>query len=110
MEIKTEEKDGFIVLGVSGRMDAMTSGPFLEKCTEIVDAGGTKVVVDMSGLEYVSSAGLRSFLAFAKALRANKGVLRFSGLSGMVEEVFTVSGFSRMFDVLPTVDEAIARG
>ncbi|XPV75103.1 MAG: STAS domain-containing protein [Desulfovibrio sp.] len=110
MDITNENKNGVIVLSVGGRMDAMTSGPFLEQCNEIVEGDPSNVVVDLGGLEYVSSAGLRSFLAFAKALKAHGKTLRFSGLTGMVEEVFTVSGFSRMFEILPTVDEAVAKG
>ena len=62
---------------------------------------------DLTALEYVSSAGLRCVLAIAKKLKASEGTLALCGLSGLVKEVFSVSGFDSFFPVYETVDEAI---
>lgn len=108
LEIKSSEQNGMMVLLVGGRLDAVTAPEFQQECEKIMDGGCVKIVADMAGLEYISSAGLRSILASAKKLKAAQGELRFSGLEGMVAEVFSMSGFTSMFPIFTTVDEAVA--
>lgn len=55
---------------------------------------------DFRGLEYISSAGLRSLLVAAKQLKAKQGELVFSGLQGPVRDVFKISGFYSIFKVV----------
>lgn len=97
-----------LVVNVTGRMDAITAPEFDTQCQSWIDAGETKVIIDLGDLEYISSAGLRSILAAAKRLKGSKGELQFARLSGMVEEVFSVSGFSAMFKIYKTTEEALA--
>lgn len=103
----TMNGDRLVVL-VAGRLDAVTASEFDAQCATWVADGTVKVIADLSGLEYISSAGLRSILTSAKKLKGAQGELVFCGLSGMVEEVFTVSGFAAMFTMFPTVDDALA--
>jgi len=104
------EKDGsFFVLAVGGRMDAMTSKEFEDECSRWLAAGEKRLVIDFSGLEYISSAGLRSILLLAKKLKAQGGDVAFCALSEMVTEIFTVSGFVKMLPVFATRAEALAR-
>lgn len=107
MELSTEKKNTTLVVTVTGRLDAVTAPDFESRCGALVDNGDTALLVDLSGLEYISSAGLRSILATAKKLKALGGSLAFCCLSGMVQEVFSVSGFSSMFPVHATVDEGL---
>ncbi|WP_419786938.1 STAS domain-containing protein [Pseudodesulfovibrio sp.] len=108
MEFKSTKKEAALLVEVAGRMDAITTAEFDAKSKDWLAAGEKKVVVDLSGLEYISSAGLRSILAAAKKLKASDGQLVFCGLTGMVEEVFKVSGFAAMFTLYATCDEALA--
>lgn len=110
MEFENEKKGDHLVLKVKGRMDAVTAPEFEKECTGYIDEGERSFVVDLGGLDYISSAGLRSILSTAKKLKANQGKIVFCGLQGMVQEVFKVSGFSSMFPVAATVDEAVAQG
>jgi len=103
----TKNGDALVVI-VSGRMDAITATEFDTQCQSWISDGETKVVIDLSDLEYISSAGLRSILAAAKKLKGVQGELLFSGLSGMVEEVFNVSGFAAMFKIYKTPEDALA--
>ena len=66
------------------------------------------VVVDMSKVEYISSAGLRSILASAKNLRARGGDLYFCRFTGMVADVFKMFGFAAMFQFFDTREQAIS--
>lgn len=108
MEFDNKKNGDALVVMVSGRMDAITAPEFDAQCQGWIDASETKIVVDLSGLEYISSAGLRSILAAAKKVKGAQGELLFSGLSGMVEEVFSVSGFSAMFKLYATPEDALA--
>lgn len=107
MEFTTDKKGDHWVIQVKGRMDAVTAPDFESQCGQAIESGERSLVVDLGGLEYISSAGLRSILATAKKLKANDGKIAFANLTGMVEEVFSISGFMAMFSVHPTVEEAL---
>lgn len=106
MDFSTENKGDALVLKVSGRMDAVTAPEFEKECDTHITAGAKKIICDLSGLEYISSAGLRSILASAKKLKAAQGEIAFCCLQGMVQEVFSVSGFSSMFKIADSADDA----
>jgi anti-anti-sigma factor len=108
MEFSNTKNGDKLVVKVTGRMDALTAQEFDNECRTWLDAGEKNVIADLSGLEYISSAGLRSILSAAKQLKGASGNLSFCNLSGMVEEVFVVSGFSAMFKLYPTLEDALA--
>ncbi len=106
MEIKLIQKNRFDVIAVSGRLDAMTAPLFETEARKLLDSGAQSVIVDMTDLIFVSSAGLRGILTLAKGLRAVQGEIRFAGLQPAVQEVFTISGFTSLFKLYPNVAEA----
>ncbi len=108
MEITTRNENDVVVAGLNGRMDAVSAPVFDAWLAERIQAKQYKMVLDMSGLEYISSAGLRSLLAAAKQLKAVGGSVVLTGISGTVEEVFRMSGFLAIFKVAPTAAEALA--
>lgn len=110
MEILTRDEHGFTVVSVSGRLDAGTAPELEKNCANLISEGGKKLVLELSALEYVSSAGLRSVLAVAKKLKAAGGSLSLCGLSGLVQEVFSIAGFDSFLPVFDTVENAIAQG
>ena len=73
----------------------------------LVDDKRIRIVVNCSGLNYISSAGLRSILALAKKLKGNEGKILLAGVSGPVEEVFKISGFSSMFKIFDSEESAL---
>ncbi len=105
-----EQRGNRTLLSVAGRMDAVTAPDFEKACTGLLNEGKTDVVAELTDLKYISSAGLRSFLCAAKKLKASGGNLRFCGLSGMVQEVFRVSGFQSMFTVAGSFEELVKKG
>ena len=108
MDITLSQKDHFNVLTVSGRLDAMSAPAFEAEARKLLDGGAQAVIVDLTELVFVSSAGLRGILALAKGLRAVSGELRFAGLQPAVQEVFAISGFTSLFKLYPTVADAAA--
>lgn len=108
MNILCNKRDIGTLLQVNGRMDAMNAPAFEKDFLQVIDDGEKRVVVDLTGLEYISSAGLRSILSSAKKAKKAGCTMQFCGLRGMVEEVFKVSGLGTMFSVSATVEEAFA--
>ena len=99
-----------LVLNVTGRLDQDTCEAFRSNLMVHVDTSardGGAVVLDLSGLEYVSSAGLRCFLLAARQAKAQHGRMVAASLQPMVSEIFEVSHFNLVFQVFPTVRDAI---
>ncbi len=109
MELSAKKDQGVVVMSVKGRMDAVTAPEFEKGFDPYISGGDRKFVADLAGLEYISSAGLRSILSTAKKIKAVNGQIVFASLSGMVKEVFDISGFGSMFEIYPTVNEAVAK-
>lgn len=108
MQITVTQQGKAVVAALVGRMDAMTTVEFDHWFAEQLAAANSSFVLNMQGLEYISSAGLRSLLAAAKQLKAKNGSLLICCLSGTVEEVFRMSGFLTILPSFPGVDEACA--
>jgi anti-anti-sigma factor len=103
-----EEKAGDVtVLGLSGRLDTDTSSDLELAVQDLLQSGARKFVVDLSGVGYVSSAGLRVLLSLGKTV-ANSGNLRLCGLNPTVRQVFDVAGFTQLFAIFASRDAALA--
>ena len=99
-----------VVLRVEGRLDQDTCVGFTTDLMKVVDsaaADGGAVVLDLSGLEYVSSAGLRCFMLASRQAKAHQARIAVAALQPMVSEIFEISHFNLVFQVFPTVREAL---
>jgi len=66
-----------------------------------------KMVIDMQSVQFLSSAMLGKLMAVHKSLAANKGALKISGLAPSLLEVFKITRLDKIFQIYPTVSEAI---
>ena len=107
MNIHEERNDGVLIIGLEGRLDATSSKMFEEKTLATIDAGETRLVIDLSQLDYVSSAGLRVFLLASKRLNPAGGKLVLCSLQEPVKEVFEIVGFFSVLSILGSKDEAL---
>lgn len=107
MEVKVTEQDGIAILELVGRMDATTTPEFESTSQALLAAGQRKLLVDMTQLEYISSAGLRGILGLVKGVKSLSGKLAFCALSPMVAEVFRISGFSSILTVCDSRQDAV---
>jgi anti-anti-sigma factor len=107
MEISVRKEKNVSVVSVTGRMDAVTAPEFEKSLSELMSKGEKKFLVNLAGLEYISSAGLRSILVIAKQSKAGQGEVIFSGLRGPVEEVFKISGFHSIFKIFESEEMAL---
>jgi anti-anti-sigma factor len=108
MNIKETKKDKATVLVVEGRIDSGTSAELEKKLIAMIEADGVKdIALDFSAMEYISSAGLRVLLMAAKKAGKLGGKVVLSGLSANVKEVFDISGFSNIFNIYASQEEAV---
>jgi anti-sigma B factor antagonist len=107
LQLSERNEQGWSVVTAKGRLDSVTVGRFAEVCSAWIDAANANVVLDLSGLDYVSSAGLSSILDAAKRVQKRNGRLVVSGLKGLVKEVFAISGFETVLSTFPDVESAI---
>lgn len=99
MQIETTTRERLSVIHVRGSMDALSVNEFDNECKRVLDDGAQGVVVEMSGLEYISSAGLRGILILAKMAQAKGVKLAFAGMRDMVLDMFKLSGFMTILSV-----------
>lgn len=95
------------VLLLTGRLDVSTSPLLEERIKPLLDGTGNKIVFDCSGLDYVSSAGLRVFLLAARQLKARGGGVAFAALSTPVRELFRLAGLDALFPIAARAEEAV---
>ena len=101
-----------VVLSPTGRIDHASAeafrnalAPHLERCV----AGQDQVVLDLSGVDYISSAGLRVLMLAKKQAKAQGGSFAMAGLLPAVREIFEISRFTVVFDIFASVRDALAR-
>jgi len=107
MEIIEKRQNGTLLISVSGRMDAVSAPEFDLKIGQFLNEGVKSMVFDLSELDYISSAGLRSFLLIAKKLKPNSGSIALASMQDLVKDVFEVSGFNQVLPVFNSIDEAM---
>ena len=99
-----------LVLKVAGRLDQDNCDEFrvdLAPHLDTATAGALAVVLDLSELDYVSSAGLRCFMLAAKETRSRDGSIVVAALQPMVAEIFQISRFDLLIPVFPTLRAAL---
>jgi stage II sporulation protein AA (anti-sigma F factor antagonist) len=109
MEIGEEQVGETLVIAPRGRVDSVSSGELERQLVARLDGGARRVVIDLAGVEYVSSAGLRVLLLAAKRLKPPLGALVLCGLGASVRTVMELAGFTSLFAVEPAREQALAR-
>jgi len=93
----------------AGRLDHSVDGNFEQSLLPLAeDTKAAGLVVDFAGVDYISSVGLRILMLAAKAMRARKARVAAVGLQPIVAEIFAISRFDSVFEMFPTVRDALA--
>lgn len=108
MEIKDKQVDGVTIIILAGSIDAMTAPKITEFIQGHIAKGNTKLIADLGGVDYTSSAGLRVLLGAIKETRAQSGDLRLTGVQQDVLKVLTLSGFTNILKMFDSLDAALA--
>ena len=97
MTINVERDFELVTLEISGRLDT-TTAPNLESVINDLSQDAKELVFDMTGVEYISSAGIRVLLGAYKKMNFNQGAMRIEKVSDLVREVFEMTGLSQMLE------------
>ena len=87
------------ILSIGGRLDAYNAAEAEKKLDELIQAGKVKIVLNLEGLEYISSSGLRVFLSQLKKVRKQQGDIRLCCMKPNIKEVFDIAGFTQLFNI-----------
>jgi anti-anti-sigma factor len=96
------------VVMICGRLDALTGPDHERHLLHLIENGITRLILDLTALDYISSAGLRVFLTVLKTLERCEGKLCLAGAGTNVTSVLTMSGLDTVLQRRPTVAEARA--
>ncbi|WOF16382.1 STAS domain-containing protein [Methanoplanus sp. FWC-SCC4] len=107
MRIDCFDENSVCVIRVSGRIDAKSSIELETGIKEIINNGKTNLLINMDGVDYISSSGLRVLLSTLKKLKVSKGGLKIACLKPFVMDVFRISGFDDIFEIYDDEKKAV---
>lgn len=103
----TSAGGGGAVLRVGGEIDVYTAPKLREEVIELVDRGALYIIMDMREVEFLDSTGLGALVGVLKRLRTREGSLSLVISSDRIMRIFRITGLVKIFDIHPTVLQAI---
>ena len=97
MTINVERDFELVTLEITGRLDT-TTAPNLESAINDLPEDTKELIFDISGVEYISSAGIRVLLGAYKKMNTNQGIMRIEKANDMVREVFEMTGLLELLE------------
>ncbi|MFZ4813078.1 MAG: STAS domain-containing protein [Phototrophicaceae bacterium] len=107
INVNVKKFDSVTLVEVNGRVDSMNADQFGEALLTEIDSGNTKVVLDLAGVDYMSSAGLREIVTALKKVKRNQGDLRIAQPSERVMEVLEIAGLNTIVQIFPSQSAAV---
>ncbi len=101
-------KNGILVVNLEGRLDVSVANEVEEGLAELIDSGDhRKVVLNMDGIDYMSSSGFRACISTLRKLNAKEGALKMCNIKPAVKRIFDVIELTSLFDIYSSEEEAI---
>lgn len=107
MTYNEEKVDGVIVLGIGGKINTEASEDLFKKMIDLIDNGARHLLLDLSGVDYVNSSGLRILLTVAKRMTDLNGKIVVADVAELIYQVLQVSGCISHIGVYPSREEAL---
>jgi anti-anti-sigma factor len=107
MDIQVRERAHITIVEIAGSVDSLTADTLTGAMRAEIERERIRLVADLSGVEYISSAGLRALLATVKEARRLGGDLRLAGVAPQVLRVLEISGFTTILKLFDGVDLAV---
>jgi anti-anti-sigma factor len=107
MEISEQKTDQCMVIGIRGRLDTTNYGILEKRLMELIDQHEARILVECSTMDYISSSGLRILLMALKKVTLAKGRFVLCGLQENIHEIFEISGFTSIFEIHPSMEDAL---
>lgn len=106
--MNTERKNGVLIAKPEGRIDGVNARDFHEDLNAAIGDGDSAVLVDLAAINYISSAGLRTFLLIAKTLQQRSAQFALCSLAEPIREIFEISGFDKIIAIHAAEEDALA--
>jgi anti-sigma B factor antagonist len=100
MNVRIEENEGNMVAFLTGSLDTVAAAETEKAMSPLNEVEGKDIIIDCSALEYISSAGLRIFLGILQNTEEKGGHVYIKGINDSVRTVFTITGFSNIFEFM----------
>jgi anti-anti-sigma factor len=107
VQIESQEHKRVVVVTVEGRIDSATAGEFEDALNEFTQQGKNNIVLDLSDVDFISSAGLRVLVTARKAVKGAGGEIVFANSSEQVLETLEIAGLDVLFDQYPDRETAV---
>ena len=107
LEVNANEVNNVVIVKLLGNLDTNTAPDAETEINKWLEDGAQKMIINLEQTNYVSSAGLRIFLATAKKITASGGAVKLCNANDVVQEILDISGFSTILDVKATEQEAL---
>ena len=107
LDLDDREENGVTVVDIEGKMTTTTSPEADSSLKDLLADEVSQLLLNLEGVDFIASTGLRVILATGKKLMATGGRLAICSLNPTVADVFRMSGFSQMFDVFDTEAEGL---
>jgi anti-sigma B factor antagonist len=107
MDIKIEKNGVVQVVSINGELDSTTTPAAQEKII-VLAVPGARILMDMSQVQYMSSAGLRMFLLMYRTFVGKGGKVVLVGLSSDLSDTMSMTGFLDFFTCVPSFEEGMA--
>lgn len=108
MELATIQEGAVASIAVKGRLDSVGAESLKARVAQLIESGTTRLVIDLSQVAYISSAGFRVLLVSARLAEQANGAFALSGIAGEVSRLFNLAAFTEMFTILPDRAQAVA--
>ena len=106
MDLAVETSGTTTCIRVVGELDTTTAPDLDQAIQSFLEAGGVSLWLDLTNTDYVSSIGLRVFLASLKTIKAAGGRMALAGMNEEVQEIMDMAGFSPLFEIFETTEQA----
>lgn len=106
MTVQSTKRNDVVVVSLQGRMDSRTAGHLRKEAASIVGMA-ERIVLDLSGVSYLSSAGMRLLLLLYRYFLANSARCVLMGISDELVRLMSHTGFLGFFKVVSTKEEAL---
>jgi anti-sigma B factor antagonist len=107
LDIQVTAEAQIMVVTVQGRVDSSTAGQLGEALSGVIEEGFFQIVLDLGGVDYMSSAGLREMVSALKKVRARDGDMRIAQVGERVLEVLELSGLNTLLQFYDSPAEAV---
>jgi anti-sigma B factor antagonist/stage II sporulation protein AA (anti-sigma F factor antagonist) len=109
MELDEETKGDVLIVKIKGRLDAISSPTAERHVFDLINNGANKLILNLGGVDYLSSAGMRMLLSTTKKLKGQSGKFVLCSVTPNVMDVLKISGFDHVLDIVHTQEEALKK-